>query len=68
MFHISSINFLVFLPFPKCTLLYSEDMQHGQVIEGMLTILNPLQVTGHSFEDSPYFFKENVDKTGLCRG
>lgn len=26
----------------NCDLLYSEDMQHGQVIEGKLTILNPL--------------------------
>lgn len=25
-----------------CTLLYSEDMQHGQAVEGRLTILNPL--------------------------
>lgn len=25
-----------------CTLLYSEDMQHGQAIEGTLTIRNPL--------------------------
>jgi predicted nucleic acid-binding protein len=24
-----------------CTVLYSEDMQHGQVIDGTLTILNP---------------------------
>jgi len=25
----------------KCTILYSEDMQHNLVIEGMLTIVNP---------------------------
>jgi predicted nucleic acid-binding protein len=25
----------------KCNILYSEDMQHNQVIEGQLTILNP---------------------------
>ena len=25
----------------KCDILYSEDMQHNQVIEGQLTILNP---------------------------
>ncbi len=25
-----------------CSILYSEDMQHGQVIAGRLTILNPL--------------------------
>lgn len=25
-----------------CTTLYSEDMQHGQVVDGSLTILNPL--------------------------
>ena len=25
-----------------CTILYSEDMQHGQVIDGRLTVLNPL--------------------------
>ena len=25
----------------KCTRLYSEDMQHGQVIEGQLEIINP---------------------------
>ncbi len=25
----------------QCSLLYSEDMQHGQVIEGTLTIRNP---------------------------
>ena len=25
-----------------CTMLYSEDMQHGQVVDGSLTILNPL--------------------------
>lgn len=24
----------------NCTTLYSEDMQHGQVIEGMLTVIN----------------------------
>jgi predicted nucleic acid-binding protein len=24
-----------------CDILYSEDMQHGQVIEGRLTIQNP---------------------------
>ena len=24
-----------------CTVLYSEDMQHGQVIDGQMTILNP---------------------------
>jgi predicted nucleic acid-binding protein len=27
----------------NCTLLYSEDMQHGQVIDGTLTIQNPLK-------------------------
>ena len=27
----------------ECPILYSEDMQHGQVIEGRLTILNPLR-------------------------
>lgn len=25
----------------KCTILYSEDMQHNQVIDGKLTIINP---------------------------
>ncbi|MEY3882473.1 MAG: hypothetical protein RIQ94_3269 [Pseudomonadota bacterium] len=25
----------------KCDILYSEDMQHNQVIDGQLTILNP---------------------------
>lgn len=25
----------------ECTTLYSEDMQHGRVIEGRLTIINP---------------------------
>lgn len=25
----------------KCTTLYSEDMQHGQIIDGNLTIMNP---------------------------
>lgn len=25
----------------QCTLLHSEDLQHGQVIEGRLTVLNP---------------------------
>ncbi|MBA4391874.1 MAG: nucleic-acid-binding protein, partial [Syntrophus sp. (in: bacteria)] len=25
----------------KCTILYSEDMQHGQVIEKKLKIVNP---------------------------
>lgn len=24
-----------------CTVLYSEDMQHGQLIDGTLTIVNP---------------------------
>ena len=24
-----------------CTLLYSEDMQHGQIIDGVLTLINP---------------------------
>jgi len=24
-----------------CTILYSEDMQHGQLIEGRITIVNP---------------------------
>ncbi|MDZ7855045.1 PIN domain-containing protein [Sphaerotilus sp.] len=28
-----------------CVMLYSEDMQHGQVIEGRLTILNPFRTT-----------------------
>jgi len=27
----------------RCTLLYSEDMQHGQVIEKSLTIRNPFK-------------------------
>ncbi len=27
-----------------CTNIYTEDMQHGQVIEGQLTIVNPLLV------------------------
>lgn len=27
---------------PDCPLLYSEDMQHGQMIDQKLTILNPL--------------------------
>jgi predicted nucleic acid-binding protein len=27
-----------------CTTLYSEDMQHGQVIEGKLTIINPFLI------------------------
>ena len=26
-----------------CVILYSEDMQHGQQVEGQLTIVNPLQ-------------------------
>ncbi len=26
----------------KCSVLYSEDMQHGQIIENSLTIINPL--------------------------
>ena len=26
-----------------CATLYSEDMQHGQVVDGQLTILNPLR-------------------------
>lgn len=26
-----------------CSTLYSEDMQHGQVVDGRLTIVNPLQ-------------------------
>ena len=26
----------------KCEILYSEDMQHGQIIEGKLKIINPL--------------------------
>jgi predicted nucleic acid-binding protein len=25
-----------------CSTLYSEDMQHGQVVDGRLTIFNPL--------------------------
>ena len=25
----------------SCTTLYSEDMQHGQIVHGTLTILNP---------------------------
>jgi predicted nucleic acid-binding protein len=25
----------------NCTILYSEDLQHGQIIEGKLTIINP---------------------------
>jgi len=28
----------------NCSLLYSEDMQHNQVIEGKLTIVNPFQI------------------------
>jgi predicted nucleic acid-binding protein len=28
-----------------CTLLYSEDMQHGQLVEGQLRIINPFAVT-----------------------
>jgi len=28
-----------------CTTLYSEDMQHGQVIDGRLTVINPF-ITG----------------------
>ena len=27
----------------KCSILYSEDMQHGQLIENTLTIINPFQ-------------------------
>ena len=27
----------------NCSILYSEDMHHGQVIEGRLTIQNPLK-------------------------
>ncbi|MGQ0622235.1 MAG: PIN domain-containing protein [Panacagrimonas sp.] len=27
-----------------CTLLYSEDLQHGQVFEGSLTVVNPFVV------------------------
>lgn len=27
-----------------CTKLFSEDMQHGQVIEDCLTIINPIQL------------------------
>jgi predicted nucleic acid-binding protein len=27
-----------------CTTLYSEDLQHGQVIEGRLTVLNPFKL------------------------
>jgi len=29
-----------------CTVLYSEDMQHGQVIDKQLTIHHPFQLTG----------------------
>lgn len=29
----------------KCTILYSEDMQHGQVIDDRLTIINPFVAT-----------------------
>lgn len=29
-----------------CTTLYSEDMQHGQVIEGRLTLVNPFLALG----------------------
>lgn len=29
-----------------CDTLYSEDMQHGQVFEGRLTIINPFLHTG----------------------
>jgi predicted nucleic acid-binding protein len=28
-----------------CSILYSEDMQHGQVIEGKLTIINPFLIS-----------------------
>ncbi|HFS67516.1 MAG TPA: PIN domain-containing protein [Flavobacteriia bacterium] len=27
----------------NCTILYSEDMQHGQIIENVLTIINPFK-------------------------
>ncbi len=27
----------------KCTILYSEDMQHGQIIERQLKIINPFR-------------------------
>lgn len=27
----------------RCTILYSEDMQHGQIIEGELKIINPFR-------------------------
>jgi predicted nucleic acid-binding protein len=27
----------------KCTILYSEDMQHNQIIDGKLTIINPFK-------------------------
>lgn len=30
-------------PDARCVTLYSEDMQHGQQVEGQLTIVNPLQ-------------------------
>jgi predicted nucleic acid-binding protein len=33
-----------------CTLLYSEDMQNGQVIDGRLTIRNPFAVTPRPFQ------------------
>jgi predicted nucleic acid-binding protein len=29
----------------NCDLLYSEDMQHGQIIEGRLSIVNPFLTT-----------------------
>ncbi len=29
----------------ECKILYSEDMQHNQVIEGLLTIINPFKLT-----------------------
>jgi predicted nucleic acid-binding protein len=29
----------------NCTTLYSEDVQHGQIIEGKLTIVNPFSIS-----------------------
>ena len=28
-------------PLAKCDTLYSEDMQHGQIFDGRLTVVNP---------------------------
>lgn len=34
----------------ECSILYSEDMQHEQIIEHSLTVLNPFKITELAIE------------------